>query len=367
MRERQAARALTKNDGLSSPLSRRGEPADAGRDIRQRGPAKQDKLRPRRRWPPGRREGSMKVRVIVNPRAGSGAALQKLPEIAAALKRQGLTDAEIVQTSKPGDASRLAGNAIADGVDVIGVVGGDGSLNEVSQAFLDGDQARTTLPKLALIPAGTGGDFKKTFGLPTDVQSVIANIKRGETRNIDLGILQLTNDAGELTTHAFLNICSFGLGGLTDRLVNEGPKWLGGTAAFFLGASRALVSYKNQPVVVKLDGEVWLQGPIINVALANGQFFGGGMHVAPKADPSDGLLDVVAIGNLGRAQSFAMTPKLYQGQHLDYPGVKYRRAKVVEAEPIFPWSEVLIDNDGETPGRLPLKAKLAPAAVPLVV
>ena len=88
---------------------------------------------------------------------------------------------------------------------------------------------------------------------------------------------------------------------------------------------RAMAVYRNLPVRVKVDGVVWLEAPIFNVALANGRYFGGGMMIAPDAQPDDGLLDVVALHDLSFVQSVALAQHIYQGAHLGRPGVSVTR------------------------------------------
>lgn len=275
---------------------------------------------------------------------------------------------EVVQTEGPGDAARLVREARRDGVGCVVVVGGDGTLNDVAQGYLnpDGSLAEGG-PALGLIPSGTGGDFRRTFGLGDSVEEAAERILNATPRPLDLGLLSVQSHEGQLVRRAFLNITSFGIGGLTDRIVNSSPKWMGGKAAFFLGTLRAMVVYRNAPVRVRVDGSVWLEAPIFNVALANGRYFGGGMMIAPDADPSDGLLDVVALHDMSRVKAAALAQHIYKGAHLGQAGVSVTRGKVIEAEPLAPSTEVLIDMDGETPGRLPLRAELAAGALSLRV
>jgi diacylglycerol kinase family enzyme len=190
-------------------------------------------------------------------------------------------------------------------------------------------------------------------------------VLRAEPRPLDLGLLSVTSHDGKPVRKAFINITSFGIGGLTDRIVNSSPKWIGGKAAFFLGTLRAMLVYRNAPVRVRVDGEVWLEAPIFNVALANGRYFGGGMMIAPDADPSDGLIDVVALHDMTRVQSALLAQHIYKGEHLKEAGVRVTRGRRVEAEPLAAGTEVLVDMDGETPGRLPLSAELAVGALRL--
>ncbi len=304
----------------------------------------------------------MKLRVLSNPTAGSGSALRRLPALQRLLGDRGF-EADFVETRAPGDATRLVHEARADGVECLLVMGGDGTLNEVSQGYLGSDGQALPGPDLALIPSGTGGDFRKSFSLGTTLEEAVERLATAQPRPLDLGLLELASHSGETIRRAFLNITSFGLGGLTDRLVNAGPKWMGGRAAFFVGSLRALISYDNAPVRLRVDGEVVLEAPIVNVAIANGQYFGGGMKIAPDADPSDGLFDVIALHDLTRAQGVALAPRIYQGTHVTQPGVKVFRGASIHAEALVPRAEVLIDMDGETPGCLPLVARVAKGAL----
>lgn len=307
-----------------------------------------------------------RVRVILNPNAGAGAALRRVGEIGEALLRHGLAH-EIVLTRAQGHATELAKAATRDGVDIIAVAGGDGTLNEVAQAYLDEGGAPVRGPDLALIPCGTGGDFRRTLGVgasgPDLVENAVARIRNGGERRIDLGILRFAGAPGEELFRAFVNVASFGIGGQVDAIANASPKWMGGRAAFLTATLRAMASYKNASVRVKIDGASFYEGRVYNVAIANGRFFGGGMMIAPQADPSDGRLDVVAIGDLSRREVLGLSTKIYRGTHLDAHGVRVASGKVIEAELVHPWASVLIDLDGEQPGKLPLRATLAKGAL----
>lgn len=306
----------------------------------------------------------MQLRVILNPTAGSGAAARKRAAIVHALTVGGAAP-EVVHTEGPGDAGRLVREARRDGVECVVLVGGDGTLNDAVQGYLGAEGQVERGPDLALIPSGTGGDFRRTFGIGDDLADAAARVLGAAPRPIDLGLLSVTGHDGSRVRRAFINITSFGIGGLTDRIVNSSPKWMGGKAAFFMGTLRAMLVYRNAPVRVRVDGKVWLEAPIFNVALANGRYFGGGMLIAPDADPSDGQLDVVALHDMTRVQGALLAQHIYKGTHLKEPGVSVTRGKRIEAEPLAAGAEVLIDMDGETPGRLSLTAELAPGALRL--
>lgn len=269
----------------------------------------------------------------------------------------------MVETTAPGEAATLVRRARQDGVDVVAVMGGDGTLNEVAQAFIDAEGQAVEGPAIAVVPAGTGGDYKRTLGLSGDLDEAIDRIAQNNPRTLDLGSMRCLNERREPVIKAFINITSFGAGGVIDKLVNESPKWLGGKVSFYIGSFRGMLRYRNQMVRVKVDGEPFCETPVFSVAMCIGRYFGGSMFIAPDADPADGLFDVVSLGDLSRLELVSLTNKIYKGAHLSVPGVLHTRGRVVEAEPVHPWTQVLIDMDGETPGMLPLTARVLKGAV----
>ena len=301
---------------------------------------------------------AQRVRVILNPTAGGGRASRRRHALEKALRRLGLRY-DIVQTERAGHAATLATQARHDRVDVLAVVGGDGTLNEVVQAYLDPHGVPIAGPDVALIPSGTGGDFRKTLGFSGDLDEAVARIRFSQGRPLDLGILHLADNQ----PRAFVNITSFGIAGHVDAIVNSTPKWLGGRLSFFAGTLRAMAKYRNAPVRVVVDGKVFYEGPIVNCAIANGRYFGGGMMIAPHADPSDGRFEVVVLGNLGVPSVVALSPKVYRGGHLGAKGVLVGHGTVVSAEALDPARPALVDVDGEESGGLPLRAEIAPGAL----
>ena len=312
--------------------------------------------------------GSVDVRVVLNPAAGGGRAFGTVGALEKAFASHGLSHA-IVLTRHPGHATELLRQAREDGAEVVAVVGGDGTLNEVVQAYVDAEGRPVGGPRLALLPVGTGGDFRRTLGLSGDLEEAVGRLRHGTPRAVDLGILEVTTKAEAPAVMAFVNVASFGIGGDVDALVNAGGKRrriLGGRGAFFLATVRAMARYRNAPVLVSVDGIPWYEGPAFNVAIANGRFFGGGMMIAPHADPGDGRLEVVAIGDVSRAGALALSTKIYRGAHLGTPAVQITGGTLVEAVPARPWGPILVDMDGEQPGCLPLRARLAPGALTFV-
>jgi len=307
--------------------------------------------------------------VIVNPSSQGGRLGKRWSELADTIGRAFPFDD--VMTQAPGDATRLTRDALRGGAERIVAIGGDGTINEVVNGFFD-DEGTAIAPEasLALIPFGTGGDFRRTFDLPTEIGDAAAVVAANHRRKIDVGRLTFISTSGETrgqrVHRMFANIASFGVSGVVDRLVNESGKRLG-RLSFMVATARATWSYTNQRVQLVFDGKDRVESTINTVAIANGRYFGGAMKIAPDAEPDDGLFDVVSLGDFGFGDVLKSGRRLYKGTHLGMNKVTTRRARIVEAEGIDPDAVIELDIDGESPGKLPARFELVPAALWFVV
>jgi YegS/Rv2252/BmrU family lipid kinase len=301
--------------------------------------------------------------VVVNPNSQGGKLGKRWPELAELIGRAFPFD--VVLTRGPGDATGLAREALLDGAERIVAVGGDGTVNEVVNGFFDED-GRQIAPNacFALIPYGTGGDFRRTLNIPIATVDAAAVIAADHRRNIDVGKLELTGRDGTRTRRMFANIASFGVSGVVDRLVNESGKKLG-RLSFALATARATWSYKNQRVQLVFDGDAKtrVETTINTVAVANGRYFGGAMMVAPHAEVDDGQFDVVALGDFHFGDLLKSGRRIYKGTHLTMDKVSERRARVVEAQPLEPGAVIELDVDGECSGVLPARFEVIPSAL----
>jgi YegS/Rv2252/BmrU family lipid kinase len=303
--------------------------------------------------------------VIVNPKSQGGKLGKRWAELADTIGRA--FPFEEARTEGPGDATRLAREALRGGSERVVAIGGDGTINEVVNGFFDEDgRAINPEASFALIPFGTGGDFRRTMNIPTETAEAAAVIAKNHKKKIDVGRLELTTPSGGTQVRMFANIASFGVSGVVDRLVNESGKKLG-RLSFALATARATWSYKNQRVQLTFDGKDHVETTINTVAVANGRYFGGAMMVAPNAEVDDGQFDVVAMGDLTFGDLLTSGRRLYKGTHLSMDKVSVRRARVVEAQPVEPGAIVELDVDGESPGKLPARFELVPSAMWMVV
>jgi YegS/Rv2252/BmrU family lipid kinase len=304
--------------------------------------------------------------VVVNPRSQSGALGRQWPDVADKLRRA--VAFEEVHTRAPGDATRLTREALESGAERIVAVGGDGTINEVVNGFFRDGAPIAPGAALGVVPFGTGGDFRKTVHLPKRVDDAAAVLASDARKRIDVGRLDYVTREGAPASRMFINIASFGVSGLVDRLVNESSKRLGGRATFLLASARATLQYDNQRVRMIFDNDRVgaVEMTINTVAVANGRYFGGGMYIAPEAELDDGRFDVVALGDFGFKDFLLSGRRIYAGTHLKMDKVSHRRATVVRAEPAN--GEIVeLDVDGETPGVLPATFTIVPRSLWLVV
>ena len=299
--------------------------------------------------------------VIVNPQSGGGRTRRAWPRLEAAI-RDALGDFRPVFTERSGHAIELTRAALREGADLVIAMGGDGTINEVVNGFFD-EQGAPIRPSAAfgLLPAGTGGDFVKTAGTPATLIEAARHIASARPRAIDVGRLTYLSHDAVRSTRMFINIASFGIGGLIDRYV-ESSKSLGGKAGFFVASVRATLVYHNTPVRITVDDQPPEVRTIYSVAVAKGRFFGGGMMIAPPAELDSGRFEVVTIGDVGLTTMLRYSPRIYAGTHLTLPFIQHQTARKLYAESTT-GEEVLLDVDGEPLGRLPATFEILPRAI----
>ena len=302
--------------------------------------------------------------VIVNPTAGGGKAQTKWTEIEVVLRSvYGRFDS--LMTSQAGDAERFGEDAASDGISEIIVVGGDGTLSEVINGIFNVSISDENRPMVTPIPSGTGGDFRKTLGLAPNISDLAAQLRTGVPRQVDVGRITFARENSTTVTRHFVNIASFGLSGEVDKAVNaaQWPKRLGGRFTYAWCSLSALSKYQPKKVRLLIDDTVDRLVHVNTVAVCNGQYFGGGMHISPASDITDGRFDIVAIEPETTLSGLRNANKLYKGTHLEQPNVFHWRGQKVQAIPADGDQAAWLDIDGEPLGMLPAKFEILPAAL----
>lgn len=304
---------------------------------------------------PRSRKNTIKTVFLVNPAAENGAAGRRWPELAHEAASLGL-QGDTRFSERPGHLTELAREAAAD-ADLLVAVGGDGTVNEVVNGIAGLDV------ELALIPRGTGGDFVRTFGIPRKLDRAVEVALRGRTRAIDLGRGRYRSWAGEDEESYFANIASAGMSGAIAKRTNETSKALGGKVSYAWATVAVFSRWRSDEVRVRVDGTEQA-GRMHDVIVANGRYLGGGMKMVPEAEPDDGLLDVLLIGDLTKRDLLLTMPKTYRGKHLPHPKATVLRGTTVEIDAPEP---LPVELDGEQPGTTPVRFQIVPRALRLRV
>ena len=297
--------------------------------------------------------------LIANARSGRKGTGRTLPEVRAHLEQRGL-EYEVRPTEYAGHATHIAREALEDGRRFLVAMGGDGTIHEVVNGMIESDAAVNPEAVLGVVAAGTGSDFIKTFGIPAKPGHAVAHLDGEECFPIDIGKASYLQD-GDRVTRYFANIAEVGIGAETVARAERLPGWLGPTVYFF-AFWMALRAFEPADVKVDLVDRVH-EGRMSNLVVANGQFFGGGMKIAPKAAPTDGLLDI-QIHNPSKRESVAIVPKVYKGEHIPHPDI--HEAKRVRVE-IHSDRPLRVEADGEVLGWTPATFELLRDAIRLKV
>jgi diacylglycerol kinase (ATP) len=305
---------------------------------------------------------SRKIAFIVNPNAAMGTVGREWPRIQDMAKNL-LGDFRAFLTAGPGEAITLTRRALQQGTEVVICVGGDGTLNEVVNGFMGEDGPLRPEAMLGFMPRGTGCDFIKTIPLPKAPERALDIIKDFHARHIDLGRIRYRDHHGNPSLRYFHNVTSFGLGGEVDDRVNRTTKAFGGFVSFIVATLISIMMYNKKHIRLKVD-EVFNQTVACwNIAVANGQYHGGGMWVAPEARVDDGIFHVTVIGDFTLPEVFWNLPKLYNGKLIQHEKVRTLVGKRIEASSE---QRVLLDVDGEQPCQLPVTIDIVPGAVSLI-
>mgnify|MGYP005840346863 CR=1 FL=1 len=296
------------------------------------------------------------MRLIVNPVAGNGRGAKLWPRLCQELHAGG-TEFDYLFTEGPDHAVELARQAVAEGCRLIVAVGGDGTIHEVVNGLMVEDQVPEGVV-LGAICCGTGSDFARTVGLVQEPLAAARRLAYGSDRRIDLGVIHCWQEGQEVVEY-FPNAAGLGFDGEVAARVNRMSKAGGGTIPYLTGLLLTLITYENKPVTITLDDRTWAQRANA-VVVANGRYFGGGMHIAPDARPEDGLFDVIVIGDVTKLELLMQVPRVYRGTHLSHPKVDAYRSRRVQVESP---QRLILQADGEYVGEAPATFRLLPGAL----
>jgi YegS/Rv2252/BmrU family lipid kinase len=283
--------------------------------------------------------------LLVNPSAGGGRVAKLLPASERALTVHGLEYRRVFTESVEHGCAEALAAAAAGEIPV--VMSGDGLIGQVGGALADTDSP------MGIIPAGRGNDLARVLGIPDDADGAVDVLATGRPREIDVG---------EVDGRRFLGIASCGFDSEANRIANE-AKWIKGHLVYAYAALRALATWQPATFTLDLDGDR-KQVTGYTVGAANSKAYGGGMIAAPDAELDDGLLDVLATGNVGRLRFLSGLRKIFEGAHREALAVQTWRATEVRIEADRPFA---VYADGDPLAELPATVRILPRALRVIV
>ena len=295
----------------------------------------------------------MKTLVVVNPNASHGEAGRDFENSISTLIRDEIGDYDLHVTTCPGDAMDYVSHN-SDYERIISV-GGDGTLNEVVNGMTIGKSRAS----VGIIATGSGNDFARAIDRKHDYKEMVKIASGKKTREIDLLKVFYRDFTGNKSLRYAVNVIGAGFdAAITDRM-NKSRFKTSGKMAYLLSFLIEYVTSKTYPLSFVVEGEE-VSGSFFFLTMANGNYFGGGMRIAPKAVVDDGLVDVVGVSKMSKIRLLYHFPKIYRGEHLAVDTVSYRTAKNISVKSD---RDVIIQMDGEVVGGLPMEVSVCDKAL----
>ena len=299
---------------------------------------------------------------ILNPAAGNGRAGSVWDGFREEIMRA-LPDAACAVTEKPGHAAYLAQKAAESGVERLIAVGGDGTFSETLNGVMRVPLERRSSMALGALPAGSGCDLARHLSYPAENRKLLEIVLNGSARPLDIGRLRYKGLDGTDRERYFINMSAFGLAGEVAHHIQRMGKKFGGTLSYALSSAWVLLTARAKQLRLTADGAD-ISGRYHLVVIANTSSMGGGMLIAPQAVDDDGIMELVLVGDMGRARLWKNFPRLYRGTHLREAGISLRGIKTLEADSK---EAVYLNIDGEADGMLPASFEVLPKAVRVLV
>ena len=302
---------------------------------------------------------SADIHAIINPTAGHGLAGKKWNLIRKYILREKFSVSADF-TKRKMHAFELAKAAADRGHKCIVSVGGDGTFNEIVNGILHGVKNQARLPELAIIPVGTGADFIKSLNIPINLKEAVSIIRHGKSKLMDLG--RAVFRKGKRKWHRyFTNVFDAGIGGNVVYIANRIPKNMGGFITFLFSSITALILFKRMNLKIWVDEKLVDDALVTIVGAANGQFFGGGMHIAPMAVVDDGILEILYVKNTNTFKFLAkVLARVYEAKHLQYKNVMHHQAKALR---VTCDRVCLMETDGEEEKAEEVTVSILPKAI----
>jgi diacylglycerol kinase (ATP) len=297
----------------------------------------------------------MRAALVVHPASGLGRA-GRIADAVVTRLRGAVDDLTTIRVGSVEESRRLVGRARDSGLDLLVVVGGDGSVHQGVQFCAEHDVA------LAVVPAGTGNDLARALGAPDDpleaTDALVADLGAGRRATIDLGRVEGPGVPGG---RWFAGVLCAGFDSAVNERANR-MRWPSGPRRYDLAILTELARLRAARLSLVEDGKR-AEHEATQVAVGNTRHYGGGIPICPAADPTDGVFDVTLVGRASRLDLVRMLPGLRSGRHVDHPIVTTSRAREVRLGEANGW---VAYADGERIGPLPVQVSCVPGALNIV-
>ena len=279
----------------------------------------------------------LKPVVVLNPYASNGKARNAFPTIKTVMSQR-WDDIRFALTESPDEVDEIVEDAIEAGFDCVISVGGDGTNNRVLNALMNLRERNAASEPVVYgnLPIGTGQDWARTAKVPAGLENALQWLAAQQPRPIDVGKVRVDGQ-----TQYFLNISSVGIGYNVNVHVEKNK---GVPMPFVFGALKAIIEYTPTAMKISVDGKLFYDGKTYLVAIANGQYFGAGMAVAPNASIDDGVFDVVLLEGKSQLSAVTALATVFSKQHLRLSQVHTKTGKSVE---VVCNEEVGVEIEGE--------------------
>jgi len=295
--------------------------------------------------------GIARVTVLTNPASGHGNARHAAERAVVQFQRRGVDVVEIVGTDAD-HARRLLRDALDRGTDALAVVGGDGVISVALQEI-----ACTDVP-LGIVPAGTGNDHAREYGIPTEPEAAADVVVDGRVETVDLG--RIETDSG--MRKWFGTVMAAGFDSLVSDRTNR-MRWPHGRMRYNVAMIAELSKLRLLPFRLVLDGREEITCELTLAAFGNTRSYGGGMLICPRADHADSLLDITMVQSASRARLLRLFPRVFRGTHVDLDEVSTARARSVRVE----CPGINAYADGEFAYPLPVEVSAVAGALRILV
>ena len=288
----------------------------------------------------------MRIIILLNPTAKRGQARRLLAHALEVFRRHDV-QIDVRESQSSQHLIELARRAREEEPDLIVSAGGDGTHHYVINGLF-----KSEVP-LGILPMGTGNDFAKGLGMPTDVHVAAAALLNGPVRKIDLA---------QVGAAVYGCIAGVGFDSTVTRYANEHARWLSGSLAYTWSLLCCMPEYRPQQLEIIVDGESF-SDEVLFAVVGNNSSYGGGIRLAPRARLDDGILDICIVPYLSRLELLRWVPRAYRGEHLNHPRIKYLHGRKIR---LSAPSRMELFGDGEFLQELPATIEVLPSALRVI-